>query len=89
MLELLTRLKRVLPDSHLRFLPDSMAPAKGGQGGIRERHSTGDEFLMDPDEIALAVDPQFQDLLPIGFGFLGSDQQRHLRRLRPQDFAYG
>lgn len=83
MLQFLARLKLVLPDCHLRFLSDSLAAAKGRQGGIRERHSTGDEFLMDPDEIALAVDPLFQDLLPIGFGFLGSDQQRHIRRLRP------
>jgi hypothetical protein len=29
---------------------------------------------MDPDEIALAVDPLLQDLLPVGFRFLGSVQ---------------
>ena len=73
MLQLFTRLKLVESGSHLRLLSDAVTAAKSRQGGIGESQSAGEELLMDPDEIALAVDPLFQDLLPIRFRFLGPD----------------
>ena len=71
--QLFTRLKLVESGSHLRLLSDAVTAAKSRQGGIGESQSAGEELLMDPDEIALAVDPLFQDLLPIRFRFLGPD----------------
>ena len=46
------------------------------------------QFFMDPDEIALAVGPLLQNLLPEGFRFLESEQGWYFRGLRSQDFAY-
>ena len=83
MLQFLARLKLVLPGSHFRLLTDSMTTAKGRQRWIRECHPAGHEFFMDPDEIPLAIGQLLQDLLPVGFGFLGTDQWRHIRGLRP------
>lgn len=66
-------LKLVNPGSHFGFLSDSMAAAKGRQRGIRQIQSAGQEFFMDPDQIALAFVQLFQDLRPVWLGFLGTD----------------
>jgi hypothetical protein len=58
----------------LRCLADAVPAAKRRQRRIGKSQSAADQFLMDPDEIALAVGPLLQDLLPVGFRFLGSVQ---------------
>ncbi len=88
MLQLLTKLKLVKSRGPLRLLANAVTPAKGRQRRIGERQSTADQFFMDPDEIALAVGPLLQNLLPEGFRFLESEQGWYFRGLRSQDFAY-
>jgi hypothetical protein len=48
---------------------NAMAPAKGGEGLIREVRPHGMELFMDPYQIALALGEQLYNLLPIGLGF--------------------
>jgi hypothetical protein len=43
---------------------------------------------MDSHEIPLAGGEQLQDLLPVGFGFLGAVEFRHLRGIGAQDAAH-
>ena len=74
MLQLFTRLKLVESRCQLRFLANVVTAAKGCQRRIRQRESLSDEFLMDPDEIALAVGPLLQNLLAEGIRFLGPVQ---------------
>lgn len=71
MLQLFTGLKLVESRCQLRFLGNAVTAAKGRQRRIRQSKSFSDEFLMDPDEIALAVGPLLQNLLAEGFRFLG------------------
>lgn len=77
MLHLLTGLKVILSGSHFRFLSNAMTAAERRQRRIGNRCAAGSEFLMDPDQVALATGQQFQDLLTVGFGFLGTYQHRH------------
>ena len=79
MLQLLTGLEVIMAGGGFRLLADIMTPAEGGQGGIGDVGPTADQFLMDPDEIAFVTGQQFQDLNPVGFGFLGADQYRQRR----------
>ena len=79
MLQFLTRLEVILAGGGFRLLADTMTPAEGGQSRIRHIGATAHQFLMDPDEIAFVTGQQFQDLNPVGFGFLGADQYRQRR----------
>ena len=88
MLQFLTRLKLVKSRGLLRLLANAVTSAKGRQRRIGESQSAANEFFMDPDEIALAVGPLLQNLLPEGFRFLESEQGWYFRGLRSQDFAY-
>ena len=73
MLHLLTGLEVVSAGNALGLLPDAMTAAEARQRGIRQIRSGGQEFFMDPDEIAFGPGQQLQDLLPIRFRFLGPD----------------
>jgi hypothetical protein len=55
MLHLLARRKIVLPRRLLDFLADPLAPAEGGQSLIRQACACGEQFFMDPDQVALAT----------------------------------
>jgi hypothetical protein len=72
LLHLLARLKIVSTGGYHRRLADAMPAAEGGQGGIRQLRSTGQQIFMDSHEIPLAVAEKLQDLLPVGLGFLGT-----------------
>ena len=74
MLQLFTWRKIVDSRWQLQCLADAVPAAKRRQRRIGKSQSAANEFLMDPDEIALAVGPLLQDLLPVGFRFLGSVQ---------------
>ena len=74
MLKLFTGRKVIDSRWQLRCLADAVPAAKRRQRRIRKIQSAANEFLMDPDEIAFAVGPLLQDLLPVGFRFLGSVQ---------------
>ena len=82
MLHLLAGLKVVLARRHRRRLPDAMPATEGGQGRIGQHRAGGRDLLMDSHEIPLAGGEQLQDLLPVGFGFLGTVQFRHLGGIR-------
>jgi len=88
MLQLLTRLKLVKSAGPLWLLANAVTSAKSRQRRIGEGQSAPNQFFMDPDEIALAVGPLLQNLLPEGFRFLESEQGWYFRGLRSQDFAY-
>ena len=74
MLQFFTRREVVLAGGDFRFLTDAMTTAERGQGWIGDVGPTAHQFLMDPDEIAFVSRQQFQNLNPVGFGFLGADQ---------------
>ena len=74
MLQFFAGLKVILAGGDFRFLPDAVTPAEGGQSGIGYLGASAYEFFMDPDQIAFVTGQQFQDLNPISFGFLGTDQ---------------
>jgi len=71
-LKFLARQKMVLPCGLLRRLGEAMPAAEGRQGLVGEHRPAGHEFFMDPHQIPFAAGQQLQDLLPIGFGFLGT-----------------
>ena len=79
MLEFLTGFEVVAAGGDFRFLADAVAPAEGCQRWIRHLGATTDQFFMDPDQIAFVTGQQLQDLNPVGFGFLGSNQHRQCR----------
>ena len=89
MLKLFAGRKLVESGWQFRLLTDAMTAAKGRQRRIRQSESLGHKLFMDPDEIALAVDPLVQNLLPVRLRFLRPVQYWYIRGLRPQDFAYG
>jgi len=72
-LHLLCRLEVIMAGGDFGRLPDATTPAESGQRGIRHVGSATHQFLMDPDEIAFVSGQQFQNLNPVGFGFLGTD----------------
>jgi len=78
-LQFFSRLKVILARSDLRLLPDAVTPAEGGQSRIRHIGPTAHQFFMDPNQIAFVTGQQLQDLNPVGFGFLGTDQYRQCR----------
>ncbi len=69
-LYLLARGELVAAGSYHRRLPDPMAAAEGGQRLIRQRRPARHQFLMDPDQVPLALVHQLQNLLPVGLGLL-------------------
>jgi len=72
MLQLFTGRKVISARRHDGRLSDTMPTAKRGQRGIRQHYTARCEFLMDSHEVPLAGAEQFQDLLPVRFGFLGT-----------------
>src|SRR5215831_1116311 len=74
MLQLFGWLKIVNPRRQLRLLADAVTPAKRRQCRIGKGQATTNQFFMDPDEIALAIGPLLQNLLPVRFRFLGPVQ---------------
>ena len=72
MLHLFAGLKLVSAGRYHRRLADAVPPAERGQCRIRQLRPTGHQVFMDSHEIPLAVAEKLQDLLPVGFGFLGA-----------------
>ena len=79
MLQFLTRLEVILAGGDFRFLTDAVTAAEGRQCWIGHVGSAAHQFLMDPNQIAFVTGQQLQDLNPVGFGFLGTDQYRQCR----------
>ena len=79
MLQFLTRREVILAGGNFGFLSDAVTPAEGRQCRIRHLGAPADQFFMDPDQIAFVTGQQLQDLNPVGFGFLGTDQHRQCR----------
>ena len=86
-LHLLARLEVVLAGRHGGRLPDALPATEGGQGLVRELGSAGEELFMDSHQIPLATGEQLQDLLPVGLGFLGAAEFRHLGGIRTHNLA--
>ena len=78
MLHLHARVEVILARRHNRGLPDALPAAESRQRRIRQGRAVRRQFLMDSHEIPLAGNPQIQDLLPVGFGFLRPLDFRHL-----------
>ena len=77
MLQLFSGFEVVAAGGHDGLLSDTLAAAEGGQRRIRQIRTALQQIFMDPDEIPLAGREQVQDLLPVGFGFLGPMHLRH------------
>ena len=94
MLKLLAWREVIVPRRHRRQLPDAMTAAEGRQRLIGERRPLGCQFFLHPHQIPFAVGQQFQDLLPVRFGFLGRDSvgtcvvfdRRTLRTVKRESF---
>ncbi len=69
-LHLLARFEMILASRHYWCLSDTLPAAKCGQRRIRQSRAGRRQFLMDSHEIALARVEKFENLLPVGFGFL-------------------
>ena len=79
MLQFLTRLEVILAGGGLRLLRDAMTSAESRESRIGHIGSTAHQFFMDPDQIAFVTGQQFEDLYPVNFGFLGTDQHWQCR----------
>lgn len=87
-LEFLTGRKLVLPGGLSGWLGQAMPPTEGRKRLVGELRPAGCQLLMDPHKIPLAARQQLEDLLPIGFGLLGTLEHRHLRGAGTKNLAH-
>ena len=76
-LHLLARLEVILPRRFLFDLTDAVTPAEGSQRLVGQFRSLGNQFLMDPDQVAAAGGIEFQKPLPVWLGTLQTRDGRN------------
>jgi hypothetical protein len=76
-LHLLARLEVILSRRLLFDLTDAVTPAEGRQRLVGQFGSFGNQFLMDPDQVAAAGGIEFQKPLPVRLGALRTKDGRH------------
>jgi hypothetical protein len=75
------RFELIVARRYDRSLSDTLPATECGQCRIGQRCAAGSKFFMDSYQIPFAGDPKFEDLLPVGFGFLRPLDYRDLGRV--------
>ena len=80
MLHLRPHRKLVVADRRWGRMADPMPPAKRGKGRIRDLDALGGQLFVHPNQIALALGEELEDLLAVGPRFLRPIKARDRRR---------
>src|SRR5215831_21415122 len=75
----------VVTHRRTRFIADRVPAAEGGERGVGERLALGQEFLVDPYQVSLALGEQLDDLLLVRLGSTGPLQVWDIRDPRAKD----